>query len=198
MNDYDLYEYIYIGKVSEENKAKLVKLRGLYEYVNHLRPPTHPDIHIPFDLLVQYGALFPLEERIEKVFQRLVKHDLAKEKTDGIIRRISLASNWIEDKMVETHPMPSISLGSNESQAVGQLVSALRSYSGQENYPDLPEIVQSKIFEIARNNNILPKDFFKLLYKILLNKDKGPKLGNYAVDLGIERMCAILMDHIRR
>jgi lysyl-tRNA synthetase class 1 len=123
---------------------------------------------------------------------------LAKEKTDGIIRRISLASNWIEDKMVETHPMPSISLGSNESQAVGQLVSALRSYSGQENYPDLPEIIQSKIFEIARNNNILPKDFFKLLYKILLNKDKGPKLGNYAVDLGIERMCAILMDHIKR
>ena len=99
--------------------------------------------------------------------------------------------------MVERHQISSISLGSNESQAVGQLVSALRSYLGQENNPDLPEIVQSKIFEIARNNNILPKDFFKLLYKIILNKDKGPKLGNYAVDLGIERMCAILMDHIK-
>lgn len=197
MNEYDLYEDIYFGKVSEENKAKLVKLKGLFEYVNHLRPPSHPDIHIPFDLLVQYGVLFPLEERIEKVFQRLVKHDLAKEKTDGIIRRISLASNWIEDKMVERHQIPIISLGSNESQAVGQLVSALRSYLGQENDPDLPEIVQSKIFEIARNNNILPKDFFKLLYKILLNEDKGPKLGNYAVDLGIERICAILTDHIK-
>jgi lysyl-tRNA synthetase class 1 len=77
------------------------------------------------------------------------------------------------------------------------LVDLLRSYIGLEQRPDVPGVLQTKIFEIARSNNILPKDFFKLIYKILLNKDKGPKLGNYAVDLGIERTCEILLENLK-
>jgi lysyl-tRNA synthetase, class I len=197
MNEYDFYEDIYFGNVSEENKAKLAKLRGIYEYVNHLRPPPYPDIHIPFDILVQYGMLFPLEERLEKVYQRLAKNNLAKERSEGIIRKINLASNWIEDKIAEGSQPSSVRLAPEESRAIGQLANALQSYSELGVSPDLPEILQSKIFEIARNNDILPKDFFKLIYKILLNKDRGPKLGNYIVDLGIERSYSTLMEQLK-
>ncbi|HKI08249.1 MAG TPA: lysine--tRNA ligase [Nitrososphaeraceae archaeon] len=198
MNEYDLYEDLYFGKVREDNKAKLIKLKGIYEYINHLRPPKYPDTHIPFDLLVQYGSLFPLEERVEKVFQRLVKYNMAKEKTPGLIRRISLASNWIEDKMSDGRQISNVSLGPSERRAVDQLVGLLSYYSGLQERTDIPGILQTKIFEIARSNNILPKDFFKLIYRILLNEDKGPKLGNYVVDLGIERTCEILMENLKR
>lgn len=198
MNEYDLYEDLYFGKVREDNKAKLIKLKGIYEYINHLRPPEYPDTHIPFDLLVQYGSLFPLDERIEKVFQRLVKYNMAKEKTPGLVRRISLASNWIEDKMSDRRQISNVSLGPSERRAVDQLVGLLSSYSGLQERTDIPGILQTKIFEIARSNNILPKDFFKLIYRILLNEDKGPKLGNYVVDLGIERTCEILMENLKR
>ena len=198
MNEYDLYEDLYFGKVREDNKAKLIKLKGIYEYVNHLRPPKYPDTHIPFDLLVQYGSLFPPEERIEKVFQRLVKYNMAKEKTPGLVRRISLASNWIEDKMSDGRQIANVPLGPSERRAVDQLVGLLSSYSGLKERTDVPGTLQTKIFEIARSNNILPKDFFKLIYRILLNDDKGPKLGNYVVDLGIERTCEILMENLKR
>ena len=198
MNEYDLYEDLYFGKVREDNKAKLIKLKGIYEYVNHLRPPKYPDTHIPFDLLVQYGSLFPPEERIEKVFQRLVKYNMAKEKTPGLVRRISLASNWIEDKMSDRRQISNVSLGPSEKRAVDQLVGLLSSYSGLKGRTDVPGTLQTKIFEIARSNNILPKDFFRLIYRILLNDDKGPKLGNYVVDLGIERTCEILMENLKR
>ena len=198
MNEYDLYEDLYFGKVREDNKAKLIKLKGIYEYINHLRPPKYPDTHIPFDLLVQYGSLFPPEERIEKVFQRLVKYNMAKEKTPGLVRRISLASNWIEDKMSDGRQIANVPLGPSERRAVDQLVGLLSSYSGLKERTDVPGILQTKIFEIARSNNILPKDFFKLIYRILLNDDKGPKLGNYVVDLGIERTCEILMENLKR
>ena len=198
MNEYDLYEDLYFGKVREDNKAKLIKLKGIYEYINHLRPPKYPDTHIPFDLLVQYGSLFPPEERVEKVFQRLVKYNMAKEKTPGLVRRISLASNWIEDKMSDRRQISNVSLGPSEKRAVDQLVGLLSSYSGLKERTDVPGILQTKIFEIARSNNILPKDFFKLIYRILLNDDKGPKLGNYVVDLGIERTCEILMENLKR
>jgi lysyl-tRNA synthetase, class I len=41
-----------------------------------------------------------------------------------------------------------------------------------------------------------PKNFFKLIYRLLLNTDTGPRLGNYAVDLGIEKTCEILSKHL--
>ena len=38
MNEYDMYEDIYFGKISERNSAKRMKINGIYEYVNHLKP----------------------------------------------------------------------------------------------------------------------------------------------------------------
>ncbi|HYY67928.1 MAG TPA: lysine--tRNA ligase [Nitrososphaeraceae archaeon] len=196
INEYDFYEDIHFGKIREENSAKLAKISGIYQYINHLKPPKFPEIHVPFEFLIQQASLFPLEERVEKVFQRLVKYNMTKEKTNGLIRRITLASNWIEDKISNQQWVVGISLSQNERRALGQLTDTLRSYIGSEENPDTPLILQTKIFEIARNNSIQPKEFFKLLYKLILHTDKGPKLGNYAVDLGLKRTCEILTEHL--
>jgi lysyl-tRNA synthetase class 1 len=90
-----------------------------------------------------------------------------------------------------------ISLSPNERRALGQLIDTLRSFIGSEENPDTPLILQTKIFEIARGNSIQPKEFFKLLYKLILHTDKGPRLGNYVVDLGLQRTCEILTEHQR-
>jgi lysyl-tRNA synthetase, class I len=197
MNEYDFYEDIYFGKIREENSSKLAKINGIYQYVNHLEPPKFPEVHVPFEFLIQQASLFPLEERVEKVFLRLVKYNMAGEKTNGLIRRITLASNWIEDKITHRRQVVDISLSPNERRALDQLIDMLRSYIGSEGKPDTPLILQTKIFEIARSNSIQPKEFFKLLYKLILHTDKGPRLGNYAVDLGLQRTCEILTEHLK-
>jgi lysyl-tRNA synthetase class 1 len=162
-----------------------------------LEPPKFPEVHVPFEFLIQQASLFPLEERVEKVFLRLVKYNMAGEKTNGLIRRITLASNWIEDKITHRRQVVDISLSPNERRALDQLIDTLRSYIGSEDKPDTPLILQTKIFEIARSNSIQPKEFFKLLYKLILHTDKGPRLGNYAVDLGLQRTCEILTEHLK-
>ncbi len=48
--------------------------------------------------------------------------------------------------------------------------------------------IQTLIFLKSKENHIEPKDFFKLFYKILINTERGPKLGNYIVDLGIRNV----------
>jgi lysyl-tRNA synthetase class 1 len=197
MSEYDLYEDIYFGRILEENTAKREKINGIYEYVNHLKPPGSPESHIPFEFLVQQGSLFPLEERVEKVFQRLVKYKMARERTGGLVKRITLASNWIEDGVSVGHQVFDIILSPNERKAVGELIETLRVFIGSEQRPDTPLVLQTKIFEIARSNRIQPKDFFKLIYRLILRTDKGPRLGNYAVDLGIQRTCEILTERLR-
>jgi lysyl-tRNA synthetase, class I len=136
--------------------------------------------------------LFPINERTEKVYQRLVKYNMAKEKTPGLVKRIILASNWIEDEISDTRQGFNRSLGVDEKKAVSQLIEGLQSFRNLEKDPETPKMLQSKIFEIARSNFVEPKNFFKLIYRLLLNTDTGPRLGNYAVDLGIEKTCEIL------
>jgi lysyl-tRNA synthetase class I len=36
-----------------------------------------------------------------------------------------------------------------------------------------------------------------LIYKLILRTDRGPRLGNYVVDLGIQRTREILTEHLR-
>jgi lysyl-tRNA synthetase, class I len=161
-----------------------------------LKPPKYPEAHVPFEFLVQQGSLFPINERTEKVYQRLVKYNMVKEKTPGLVKRIILASNWIEDKISDTRQGFDRSLGVDEKKAVSQLIEGLQSFRNLEKDPETPKMLQSKIFEIARSNFLEPKNFFKLIYRLLLNTDTGPRLGNYAVDLGIEKTCEILSKHL--
>ena len=86
----------------------------------------------------------------------------------------------------------------NESQrkAMGEMLDVIRSFIGSEADPETPKNLQSRVFDIARNNRLDPKEFFKLLYRILINADRGPRIGNYAVDLGLERTCQILEKYL--
>lgn len=48
--------------------------------------------------------------------------------------------------------------------------------------------VHNAIFEFAKTNGIEPKQFFAMLYQVLLGKEKGPRLGKLIAAIGIERM----------
>ncbi|SVC06033.1 uncharacterized protein METZ01_LOCUS258887, partial [marine metagenome] len=58
MDEYNELENIYFGKTKVDNEAKLVKSKGLYEYVNLLRPPDHPSTHVSYRLLVELCKIF--------------------------------------------------------------------------------------------------------------------------------------------
>jgi lysyl-tRNA synthetase, class I len=195
MDEYDLYEDIYFDRIKENNQAKLIKIKGLYEYINHLNPPAHPSAHIPYRMLVQQATLFSSEERIDKVYDRLVKYGMIKDKSNDLKERIELASNWANDHLNAEEKFE-IEMKDNYSKAIKELIESLKSILGSEQEPDAPKNLQSKIFNIARRYQIEPKEFFTLLYRMLLNADRGPRLGNYALDLGIERTCNILGKYV--
>src|ERR671915_111060 len=195
MDEYDLYEDIYFDKIKENNQAKLIKLKGLYEYINHLKPPLQPSTHVPYRMLVQQAALFSNEERIDKIYDRLIKYGMIKHKSKDLKKRIELASNWANDNLF-TEEKFEIEMKENYNKAIKELIETLKSFVGSEHEAEAPKNLQSKIFNIARNNQMEPKELFTLLYKMLLNMDRGPRLGNYALDLGIERTCNILERYI--
>jgi lysyl-tRNA synthetase class 1 len=75
---------------------------------------------------------------------------------------------------------------------VHELIQAIQPFAGMPDSGDNAKNLQSKVFDVARNNGMEPKEFFTLLYRMFLNADRGPRIGNYFLDLGVERATAVL------
>jgi lysyl-tRNA synthetase class 1 len=107
MDEYDLFEDIFFGKISEPNDNKRLKINGVYEYINHLHPPADDSssIHIPYRILIQQANLFnnqiqDSELLLNAIFDRLKKYRLVKDedlKKKDLINKITLATNWVRD-----------------------------------------------------------------------------------------------------
>jgi lysyl-tRNA synthetase class 1 len=195
MDEYDSYEDLYFGKVKEENAAKLAKTKGIYEYINKLNPPEQPGPHALYRFIAQQASMFPAgADREEKVFNRLVKYGMVKEKTEGIMHKIRLACNWADDSSQEDKF--EVELSDSQRKAVLELIEASRPFAGMPDSGDNAKNLQSKVFDVARSNGMEPKEFFTLLYRMFLNADRGPRIGNYFLDLGVDRAVAVLQRYL--
>ena len=205
MDEYDFYEEIYFEKIKEKNKSKAKKIKGIYEYVNNLNPPLAPQVHIPYKVLVQQSELFINKEAdsIEKICERLKKYGLIKDESAEIIDKIRLAMKWAkdfedenDDNDCEYHENGmKIEIESKHKKAIcdvllqfNKIASEMEKSNTNQDTDDLNQKIQTIIFTNAKENNIEPKDFFRLFYKILINAERGPRLGNYIVDLGIRNV----------
>ncbi len=187
MEEYDHLEDVYFGKMKIENPSKLIKLKGLYEYVNLLNPPIKPSIHLPYKMLVQLASLAPQKNRLEYIINKLKNYRVLKEVTKEGIQRIKLASNWADDfKTVEKRK---IVLKDKEKKAVKELAELVKEVDDHER-------IQTEIFEIARKNEIDPPVLFKIAYKIIIGSDRGPRLGRYILDIGKDDVSKLLLDQI--
>jgi lysyl-tRNA synthetase class 1 len=200
MDEYDYYEDVYFGKIREDNLAKLTKIKGIYEYINKLNPPPkQPDPHIPYRFMAQQASIFPPDDgdRDEKVFNRLLKYGMVREnKSERVMHKIRLACNWADDNVVKDEKFE-IRLSDLHRKAVQELIEAIRPFTGLPDSPDNAKNLQSNVFSIARDNGIEPKEFFALLYRMFLNTDRGPRIGNYLLDLGIDRATGLLMRYLQ-
>ncbi len=59
-----------------------------------------------------------------------------------------------------------------------------------------PEDIQNTIYQIAKSNDIQPKDFFKILYQIILGTSRGPKIGPFISDIGRKQVAKTLSEYV--
>jgi lysyl-tRNA synthetase class 1 len=111
------------------------------------------------------------------------------------MHKIRLASNWGYDNMARDEKFE-LRLSDLDRKAVQELIEAIRPFTGLPDSPDNAKDLQSKVFSIARANGVEPKEFFALLYRMFLNTDRGPRIGNYLLDLGIDRATNVLMRYV--
>ena len=176
MNELDELEDIYFGKKRIANEKERAKLTGLYKYCRLQKPPSKPNIHIPYNLLTYLAKVAPEGSEREFIADKLRDYGYVKETVpEELERRMGYGLNWIEDFMeIKEKPMK---LGIREVSAIKELTRALRVEQEEEE-------IQGAIFAIARKHDVPPRRFFRTLYTILIGVPQGPRLGPYIVAMG--------------
>jgi len=188
MDEYNELEDIYFGKIKVDNEAKLVKSKGLYEYVNLLNPPKEPSTHLNYRLLINLCRMFK-DHRIERVISKLIDYGTIKEEKDDIKELIKLAGKY-SDAFLETKiPAAKLEIDDSTKAALKQLVKLL-----EENV-EIEEL-QNSIYSIAKENQVQPKDFFRIIYRIIISGPRGPKLGKFIEDIGKKNVADAISRHI--
>lgn len=186
--DYDKCERIYYG-IQEINENKKAKEARIYE----LSQTGKPEKEIPYQMPLRHlcNLLQINSGNIDSVISGI--EDITKEQIPRFKQRAVCAWNWItnyapEDFRFSLADAPDTSGFSDaEKKALQGLKSAVETL---ENYDE--KTLAERIYEIAAETGIEPKDFFRVVYLALTGKEKGPRLAGFIMIVGKERILSIL------
>ncbi len=186
MNEYNELEDIFFGKTKIDNQAKLIKSKGLYKYVNLLETPEETSIHVNYRLLVELAKIFK-ENRKERIMKKLQDYGVIKNPDPKVEKLIELAGNFADE--FDQQEKIEIELDDSAKNALKILSETLSSEGELDD-------IQNTIYQIAKSNNVQPRDFFKILYQIILGTSRGPKIGPFISDIGRKQVAKTIAEYI--
>lgn len=195
-DDYDNHMMVYFGKKEIKNERDAKHMKRLFEFSQVGKPVLKKNIPYSFAALI--SQICKPEQGVERAV-KLLKFTghfktVSKKDKEFLQERLILAKNWTEkhapvDMRIQLNEKVPEEIkektSTNERYAVAALTDELKKKQTEEQ-------LQSRIYEIARLNSIEPKDFFRLLYQIIMGKDSGPRLGPFMVVIGKEHVTKLL------
>jgi lysyl-tRNA synthetase class 1 len=177
VDELDDLEDVYFGRRNVKDEMERAKLRGLYEYIWMLKPPSEPEAHVPFNLLAKLAMVAPKGSEAEFIREKLDTYGYLRSGDRGIDMRIRRALNWVEDfGEMETRK---VDLTPEQANALKEMIVALGDAVDENGY-------QGAVFKVARTKGMRPGDLFRVLYRILIGSDQGPRFGPYVASVGKE------------
>jgi lysyl-tRNA synthetase class 1 len=115
--------------------------------------------------------------------KKLIDYGVIKNPESEIEKLIDIAGNFADE--FNEQEKTQVDIDESAKKALKILVDAL----GSE---EEPEDIQNTIYQIAKSNEVQPKDFFKILYQIILGTSRGPKIGPFISDVGRKEVAKTL------
>jgi lysyl-tRNA synthetase class 1 len=177
MDELDDVEDVYFGRKNAGNDLERYKQTGLYEYAHMLKPPEEPEAHVPFNLVVKLARVAPRGSEAGFIRSKLEEYQYLKETSRGLEERIKRALNWVQD--FEEDEAEKIELDDAQREMIRAVAERLRGAVSVEEY-------QAVVFDVSRALDVKPRDVFPLVYRILIGRPQGPRLGPYVELMGKE------------
>ena len=188
--DFDKCERIYYKKEEVDNK-EYQKQKRIYELSSVNKPSKEMLFQPSFRHLCNFVQVYENDfEKVKESYKLSKKEDIKR-----LNIRSKCAWNWLqkyapEDMKFHIQTEVKIKLNDNEKEAISKLVNYME-------HKELDEkLLYEEFYNISKSAGIEPKEFFKVCYKILINKERGPKLANFMLILGKERVVNLLTKSI--
>ena len=119
-----------------------------------------------------------------------IPKDASKDDIDYVKGRMLYAQKWVKEFAPEQYRFKiqekaDIKLGDNEKKAVEAVIAELKKKHDEKS-------LFEAFYEIMKKLDMKGNEFFGLFYKILINKEQGPKLAPFMMTIGKERVCKLL------
>ena len=169
------------------NKEATLKERRIYELSNIEIPKSLP-IQFTFRHLTTLLQIY--EGDIKKILQHFKNEIKNKFDEKRLKVRSKCVLNWLEkyapeDFKFKIQERVSIKLPEKETKALKILVEKLKNKYNEKDLHNL-------FYEICQEINLKPEDFFKAAYKVIVNKEKGPRLANFILTIGKEKIIKLV------
>jgi lysyl-tRNA synthetase, class I len=188
--DYDKCERIYFDN-EEVSEKKKQKQKSIYEYSQVEAIPGEMPYQIPFRHLCNLLQISNGDR--EAVIETLgIDNNEALKRTRV---RAACAWNWIRTYAPENFRFAlrapdagTVELTEEERNIIVHFRQELEDQFDSFTEKSLAEL----FYAFAEKNGIEPKALFKLVYRVLIGKEMGPRLANFILTIGKERIIAIL------
>ncbi|MBC8550850.1 MAG: lysine--tRNA ligase [Candidatus Brocadiales bacterium] len=189
--DFDKCERIYYKKQEAKNDKEFAQQKRIYELSAINKPLKKISIQPSFRHLTNIVQIY--NNDLKKIINYY--NPQSKEDKEKITTRANCAINWLkkyapEDMKFKLQENPSkkiiSQLKENEKQALIKLSNSLKNKKFDE------KSLFEEFYNISKSLELESKEFFQVAYKILINKQKGPKLAPFILEIGKEKTIDIL------
>lgn len=197
---FDHVEKVYFGEKDLSNEKKERHLKRVYELAMVDIPDEKP-VRAPFDHLAFLAQTRPKKEWRSSAIKSLKKtghvpEDISEKGKEWIIERMEKALKWAKNHAPEKYrydineevPEEIVEeLSDEQIKAVRKIVDNLRN----KDFKDSSEL-DDRLFGIKNETELSTGEFFTTAYRCLLNQERGPRLSNFIMGLGEDRVADIL------
>ena len=190
---YDQAERVYFGKEDMGEKEN-TRQKRIYEmsHVGKIPKKMPPQVS-----LIHASMLVQIFEDEKMIFESLkgtghLPEKASKSDIDCIKERLAFAKKWVEEFAEEQfrfklqHKVPdNIDLSQKQKDALHLLAEKLKKQEWDE------KSLFNEFYSICKELGIKNTEFFEAAYKVLLNKEKGPKLAPFILALGKEKVAKL-------
>jgi lysyl-tRNA synthetase class 1 len=194
--DYDEHAAVYYGDAVTSNAEEKEHTTRLFE-ISQLGPtPNTRPASLDFSFASLIAQVYDPETRLGEAREALDRSQVmaGQVATDEEVgRRLTFGLNWVRMFVPEsalaiaTDPDPELAaaLTPDETEALRELAAAM------DSDPD-PDAIQSAVFRVARDKGMKPGRLFRILYRLIVGRDSGPRFGSLVAALGTGRVRDLL------
>jgi len=190
MEEVDYLASVYFGEKEIKNERERKHLRRLYEYVHLLNPPEEKPLTISYYTLIDLCGVIPenIENRYDIIKSILLRTKLLPKNFDEseLKKRIEYATKFVRD--MGSEKKEKIELKDVEKKTLRVFEEKLKEEMDSEE-------IQTLIFETAKENGIKPGDFFRVIYRVILGVDQGPRAGSLIKLIGVKKVKEIISEY---